>query len=96
MKRRRPDEELLTKWLWERCLVEADARGNARELWLDWRKYAEAREGEPGSPRSFSNEMRKLGHPREREAAGYRTCIHVGVRLLSQRLPRTPWGDIII
>jgi hypothetical protein len=96
VKRCRPDDALLAEWLGERCVVEAGARGNARELWLDWLKYACGRGAEPGSPRSFSNEMRKLGHPRERKAPGYRTCIHAGVRLPPRPLARTPWGEIII
>src|SRR4051794_28629391 len=94
--RPRPDPDLLLEWL-ETCCHRHDAcRGEARTIWLDWKRFADRRGAEPGTPRSFSNELRKLGHPRQFKARGTSTKVHVGLALTVRPLPRTPWGDIII
>lgn len=54
----------------------------ARGLYLHWRDFAEARRVQVGSPRAFSNALRRLGCPVERGAdfdCPRRRC-HLGVR----------------
>lgn len=81
MKREKPDLASLKRWISERCLLSEHVSNTARGLWLWWSAYAEETGVAAGTPRSFSNELRKLGHPCAR---------HGGPRLMDGRLtPKT-------
>lgn len=88
MRRDRPDRDLLSQWLAERCEFDSDYMDFARLLFKSWREFATAAEATAGTPKSFANELRKKGFPIERPWEGLRTKVHVGVRL--KRVELTP------
>lgn len=89
-KRRRPDLEPLKKWLDSDAVEKREGQHwPARGLFKAWREYAQAQGAEPGSPRAFSNELRKAGFPTRRatevepETNRPRRRFHAGLRLIN-------------
>jgi putative DNA primase/helicase len=55
------EEDVVGQWLDERCVLSGESQASAHELYQDWRDYAEAAGHDPGSKRSFGEDMRARG-----------------------------------
>lgn len=79
--RPQPDPDALSAWLDAECDLGPDRAGNARQLWRTWSRFADARPACRGTPRSFSNALRKRGFPSVRLRPGAKTRAHAGLAL---------------
>lgn len=100
MTRPSPDDQALDAWIVDKCELASDHQGNARRLFQSWCEHALAIEAEPGTPRSFSNALRKRGFPSTRPTPGRRRRVHLGLRVpddgrLTDSLPYRCiwWGE---
>jgi putative DNA primase/helicase len=76
-------EDLLQRWIDERCVRDGEATTTTGELFTDWKRWCAASEEYPGTMRRFSQRLQERGfarwqHPVSRRA-GYR-----GLALVSQ------------
>lgn len=97
-RRPKPDAAALDRWMVQRVEIIDDWFSNGRGLWTDWAESAAAAGVSAGSPRSFSNELRKRGFAACRAADlpdvglyARRTRFHCGLRLRGDW--RTWWDD---
>lgn len=96
MKRERPDPKYFFDWARKSLDFREGAQHWAAGLRLHWTEYALSKGAQPGSPRSFSNEMRKLGCPVVRPQSWRRSKYHQGVSLVLPRIvvpPRASWSE---
>lgn len=97
-KRSRPDLDELELWLAAVDHV-LGWQALARPLWLSWRAHAEAAGVDPGTPRSFGNELRKRGIATTRPYRPYyRARCFVGLRLANHQGDlgfATTWQDVL-
>ena len=98
-KRRRPDLDRLQLWLASDAVERrADQLWPARGLFKAWREYAQRQGAEPGSPRAFSNELRKAGFPMRKaievdpHTNRPRRRMHVGLGLINPYDIGDDWG----
>lgn len=70
----------LARWLALVPQFDEGAETPARELFQAWSRYAQKRRFSPGTPRSFSLALRKVGCCVDRKC-GRRTRYHRGIRL---------------
>lgn len=89
MRRAKPNGYRLAVWLALAVTFDGKRTTPARELWAAWKRYARRRRCEAGTPRSFSNALRRVGCPWRRES-GRRTRVHVGLRLAPSTWPIPP------
>lgn len=80
MKREKPDPYRLGVWLAIVARLGDRYQEPACALWRSWRSYAAKHGVKPGTPRSFSNALRKVGCP-WRRIEGRRSRAHYGIGL---------------
>jgi hypothetical protein len=89
MKRAKPDPFRLGVFLAIKAEFDPQFETPAGEIWRRWCDYAERRRVSPGTPRSFSNALRKVGCPWSRPYES-RTRYHTGIRLARAWWPEEP------
>lgn len=93
----KPEAAALDAWLASRVEIDAKACHRARGLWLEWSDHARLIEVERGTPRTFSNELRRRGFPVVRPHPARRTRFHAGLRMPWRPMPGAPaWAVSLV
>jgi len=89
VKRQKPDPYRVAVFLAIAVRFDPSFETPAAKLWLRWKRYAGKHRAQPGTPRSFSNALRKVGCAWARRP-GARTRIHRGLQLAPSSWPDPP------
>jgi hypothetical protein len=96
MKKEKPDPTHFLDWVREYLEFSEGARHWAAGLRRHWTEYAVSKGAQPGTPRPFSNELKKLGCPVVRPQRWRRSKYHQGVRLVLPQIvvpPNRRWSE---